>query len=124
MNFTPDELQEYLRALKDRVCSICRRSGYEEACKVGAHGVCPFEQHLPRLLEAVLTTPRSPRIADYIPNIRKLVCSHCENQSNMGVCQARNLCYCSLDSFLVIVVSTIEDVYDRLHPSTVKANRT
>jgi hypothetical protein len=79
---------------------------------------CPFDRHLARLLEAVLTTPRSEFIADYLPRIRELVCSTCPNQNERGVCKARDMAYCGLDSFLVLVVQTIEDVYDRLHSST------
>lgn len=116
MNFPPEVLKEYREALRDSVCSKCWTSGYERSCRVGKLGVCPVDVHLPRLIEAVLTTPRSPKVSDYIPRIRELVCSHCENQDEYGACQARNLTQCGLDSFVVLAVQTIEDVYDRLHP--------
>jgi hypothetical protein len=116
MEFTPREFEAYRQALKERVCSICQKSGYAGSCAIGENGVCPFDLHLPRLLEAVLSTPRSPRIADYVPRIRELVCSHCFNQEVGGVCASRDLCHCSLDSLLVLVVTAIEEVHDRLHP--------
>jgi hypothetical protein len=118
MEFTPQELDAHRKALKERICSICQNSGYANSCAIGENGVCPFDLHLPRLLEAVLATPRSKRIADYVPRIRELVCSQCVNQTEPGVCASRNLCYCSLDSLLVLVVAAIEEVYDRLHPGS------
>ncbi len=114
MTFTPEELLEYRQALKDRICSICQKFGYDEVCGIGEDGECPFDRHLPRLLEAVLTTPRSDNIADYVPKIREMVCSTCDNQNDRGRCKSRDQAYCGLDSFLVLVVQAIEDVQDRL----------
>lgn len=114
MNFTPEELQEYRRALRDRICSICSKFGYDEVCGIGEDGECPFDRHLPRLLDAVLSTPRSDEISAYIPKIREMVCITCPNQNERGVCKARDAAYCGLDSFIVLVVQTIEDVQDRL----------
>ncbi len=122
MDFTPEELHAYLEALKDRVCSLCKKTGYRRSCGIGEFGLCPFDLHLPRLLEAVLTTPRSRNIADYVPRIRELVCSQCENQDAQGNCKSRNLASCGLDSLLVLVVPVIEEVYDRLHRLPGKMN--
>lgn len=105
--------EEYHKALHDRVCSICRKSGYSTSCAIGECGLCPIDTHLPRLVNAVLSTPRSQYISDYVPNIREMVCSHCVRQDEKGVCEARNLAECGLDSFLTLIVETIEDVYDR-----------
>jgi len=115
MQLTPVELVEYRRDLKDRICSICRKFGYDDVCGVGAEGECPFDVHLARLVDAVLSTPRSNLVADYVPKIRELVCASCPNQNEQGVCKSRDRAYCGLDSFLVLVVQTIEDTYDRLH---------
>lgn len=116
MNFTPEDLREYREALRDRVCSICRKFGYDAVCGIGKEGECPFDRHLERLLEAVLTTPRSDYIADYLPKIRERVCSTCPNQNERGVCKSRDMAYCGLDCFIVLAVQTIEDTFDRLHP--------
>ncbi|MBI4179664.1 hypothetical protein HY522_09620 [bacterium] len=123
MDFTPEELREYREALRDRICSICRKFGYDEVCGIGEDGECPFDRHLPKLLDAVLTTPRSDQIADYIPKIRELVCSTCPNQNDRGVCKSRDMAYCGLDSFLVLVVQVIEETYDRLRPQTRPADK-
>jgi hypothetical protein len=66
------------------------------------------------LLTAVLSTPRSNHIADYVPKIRELVCRHCPNQDEQGRCELRDQAYCDLDSLLVLVVQTIEEVSDTL----------
>ncbi len=120
MNFTPDELTNYREALRDRVCSLCRKFGYEEVCGVGVDGACPFDMHLEHILEAVLTTPRSADIGAYIPKIREKVCSECANQSDSGTCKSRDHAYCGLDSFLILAVQAVEDAFDRMHPA--KAN--
>jgi hypothetical protein len=117
MDFTQDELHQYWKALKGAICSECCQSGYERSCRIGKDGICPFDLHFPRLLEAVLSTPRSNRIADYIPNIRALVCSHCENQDRHGACLSRDMASCGLDSYILLVVQTIEDTQDRLQRS-------
>jgi hypothetical protein len=117
MDFTQEELEQYWKALRGAVCSKCCQSGYERSCRIGKDGICPFDLHLPRLVEAVLSTPRSNRIADYIPNIRALVCSHCENQDERGGCLSREMASCGLDSYILLVVQTIEDVQDRLQRS-------
>lgn len=118
MNFTHEELVEYRQALKDRICSICKKFGYDDVCGVGAEGECPFDVHLTRLLDAVLSTPRSDNVADYLPAIREKVCDCCPNQNERGSCKSRNHAYCGLDSFIVLVVQAIEDTYDRLHQAT------
>jgi hypothetical protein len=117
VDFTQEELEEYWKALKDTVCSKCRGSGYEGMCRIGKEGVCPFDLHLPRLVEAVLSTPRSNRVADYIPNVRAMVCSHCENEDAAGSCHSRDLVSCGLDSYILLVVQTVEEVHDRLRSS-------
>jgi hypothetical protein len=114
MDFTQGELEQYSHALREAVCSKCTASGYRRSCRIGKGGICPFDLHLARLIEAVISTPRSNRIADYIPNIRAMVCSHCENQDEHGGCLSRELASCGIDSYLVLVVQTIEDVQDQL----------
>lgn len=114
MDFTQGELEQYRHALGEAVCSACTASGYNRSCRIGKGGICPFDLHLPRIVEAVLSTPRSNRIADYTPNIRAMVCSHCENQDEHGGCLSRELASCGIDSYLVLVVQTIEDVQDQL----------
>ncbi|MEW6736958.1 MAG: hypothetical protein AB1489_37060 [Acidobacteriota bacterium] len=109
MNFSEEELEKYRQALKDRVCSICQELGYDKVCG-GVEGNCQIEQHLPKILEAVLSTPYSNNIADYLPKLRELVCSGCLNQDEHGRCELRDLAYCGLDSLFVLVVQTIEDV--------------
>lgn len=113
MNFTPEELEMYRKALKDKVCSICRTFGYEDTCAIGAEGECPIDHHLPRLLTAILSTPRSKDIGDYIPRVRQQVCRRCPEQNDRGVCKTRDRAYCGLDSFLVLIAQAIEDAHDR-----------
>ena len=113
MRLSIEDLATYQEALKDRVCSVCSGSGYAGVCKVGDRGVCPIDLYLAEIVTAVLSTPRSEHIADYLPAIRKRVCSLCVNQDERGVCMARELATCGLDSLLLLVVETIEDVADR-----------
>ena len=72
---------------------------------------------------AVLSTPRSDEISAYITKIRDMVCITCPNQNERGVCKARDMAYCGLDSFIVLVVQAIEDTYDRLHSPPPRAEK-
>jgi hypothetical protein len=112
MNFTEQELQIYRQELKDRVCSISQKFGYDDLCGAG-DGECIIDKHLPRILEAVLSSPPSDKIVDYLPNLRSIVCCNCTNQDEQGRCEYRKHAYCSLDSFFTLVVETIEEVSNR-----------
>ena len=108
MDFTEQEMQRYHQVLKEHVCSLCCRSGYEEVCRIGKDKICPFDLHLKQIVEAVLSTPKSNSLSDYFPKLRELVCSKCERQDEHGVCDSRDLAYCSLDSLFALVVDAIE----------------
>ena len=56
-----NNFEEYHKALNDRVCSICRKSGYGDSCAIGEGGNCPIDTHLPRLVNAVLSAARAVR---------------------------------------------------------------
>jgi hypothetical protein len=108
MNFTTYELQMYKEALNEKVCSVCKQFGYEDLCG-DREGQCIIEQHLPRILEAVLTVPESDKIVDYLPSLRAIVCDRCQHQDESGRCEMREHAYCTLDSFFTLVVQTIEE---------------
>jgi hypothetical protein len=109
MEFSQAELELYKKALKEKVCSLCEKTGYKGGCLVGESGLCPVDYHLKELLTAVLTTPQSDKIADYVPGLRAAVCQHCDNQDGLGQCESREHAYCGLDSFFLLVVQTIEE---------------
>jgi len=117
MDITAEELEIYRKVLDREVCSKCRKSGYENSCQVGARGICPLNLHLKNIVEAVLSTPRSGRASDYLPKIRQLVCSQCENQDEHGACSSREQAACGLDSFIVLVIQAIENAHDSLELS-------
>ena len=114
MNITSEDLEVYRKVLDEDVCSLCRKSGYGNSCQVGQQGLCPLNKHLKAIVEAVLSTPRSRRAADYLPKIRQMVCSQCENQDEHGACYTREQAACGLDSFIVLVIGAIEDAHDRI----------
>jgi hypothetical protein len=114
MNFTQEDLEIYKQALNDKVCSLCQRFGYDEVCGKGENGICIIDQHLPKIVEAVLCTPKSNNITDYVVRLRELVCSGCPGQDDSGRCELRDLAYCTLDSFFILVVQTIEEASERV----------
>jgi len=114
MNITSEDLEIYRKVLDREVCSKCRKGGYENSCQVGAQGICPLNLYLKNIVEAVVSTPKSGRAADYLPKIRQLVCAQCENQDEHGACGSRDQAACGLDSFIVLVIQAIESTHERL----------
>lgn len=112
MNITETDLKIYRDAIKENVCKVCEDLGYHDLCGV-REGECIIESHLPKVLEAVLSTPASDKIEDYLPTLREMVCGKCLHQDGQGKCEMRDHAYCNLDSLFILVVETIEEVSGR-----------
>lgn len=121
MKYTPEQLELFHKALNERICSLCREKGYEDVCRIGKSDKCAIDTHLEGIVTAVLATPTSDKIADYLPGLRATVCSHCENQDELGRCEAREHAYCNLDSLFPIVVETVEEVAETIPLAAGKA---
>ncbi|MFQ6114819.1 MAG: hypothetical protein ACE5NG_12185 [bacterium] len=106
-------MQEYLEAVRRRVCSVCIDGVFENEhkfvrCGLSPDRTCPIEMYLPEVVEVVKSI-ESPRIEDYLKLLRDKVCSACE-QTEEGVCDLRLKADCALDRYFMLVAQAIEEV--------------
>lgn len=109
-------MQEYLEAIRRRVCSVCIDGIFENdresvRCGLPKDRTCPIERHLPQVIEIVESID-SPWMEDYVELLREKVCSNCE-QTEEGVCDFRLKTDCALDTYFMLVAEAIEEVRDR-----------
>lgn len=112
------EQQEYLEAIRHRVCSVCIDGIFEKdqkwvRCGLPKDRICPIERHLPQVIEVVECID-SPWMEDYVNALREKVCSNCA-QTEAGICDFRLKADCALDSYFMLVAEAIEEVRDRQH---------
>jgi len=104
---TETELQEYLDAIRQDVCSRCVERP-PEGPPCGPLGKpCGVELHLPELVEAVHQV-HSDLIAAYLETNRDKICPTCPYHHHSVFCP------CPMDSLAVLVVQAIEAV-DKRH---------
>jgi hypothetical protein len=106
-------MQEYLEAVRRRVCSVCIDGVFEDQhkfvrCGLPADRTCPIELYLPQVVDLVESID-SPRMDDYVKILRDKVCSMCE-QTKEGVCELRLKADCALDRYFMLVAEAIEEV--------------
>ncbi|MFQ5769152.1 MAG: hypothetical protein ACE5HX_01350 [bacterium] len=106
-------MQEYLNAVRSRVCSVCIDGVFENEhkfirCGLPADRTCPIELYLPEVIDVVETT-ESPRLEDYVTILRDKICASCE-QTEEGVCDLRLKADCALDRYFMLVAEAIEEV--------------
>ncbi len=98
----PYELEAYMAAIREEVCSRCRerQSG---ALPCGGQGLlCGIEAHLPQLVHICHTTD-SCLTGPYVDKIYKEVCVTCEGQGTKD-------CPCPMQELLPLAVKAIESV--------------
>lgn len=107
------EYQQYLDAIRTRVCSVCIDGIFDGKnqfvrCGLPKHQTCPVEIYLPQVIDVVESID-SPRMEDYIDILRQKVCADCE-QTEDGVCDLRLQADCALDRYFMLVAGAIEEV--------------
>lgn len=113
------EYQEYLDAIRRKVCRVCIDGSFAEdpewmLCRLPKDRTCPVERHLPQVIE-VVESISSPWMEDYVDALRGKVCGDCE-QTPAGICDFRLKADCALDTYFMLVAEAIEEVRDR-HPA-------
>lgn len=104
-----DTYRDYREALRRRVCAVCLDGKDDGACGLTAGATCAVEQHLPRIVEAVLDV-RTRRDDAYAAAIEARVCSHCSDRDAFGLCQLRRDGRCALAVYVPLIVEAIEEV--------------
>ncbi|MFQ5750663.1 MAG: hypothetical protein ACE5HI_01590 [bacterium] len=109
-------MQEYLEAIRRRVCSVCIDGIFEDGhqfvrCGLPSDRTCPIELYLPQVIEVVKSVD-SPNMEDYLTILRDKVCASCE-QTEEGTCDLRLKADCALDRYFMLVAGAIEAVQER-----------
>lgn len=109
--------QEYLDAVRERVCPVCMDSvmhGKEFVrCGLPDARACPIELYLPQVVEVVESVD-SPLMTDYVSTLREKVCALCEN-SEGDFCALRLHADCALDRYFMLVAEAVQEVDMRLN---------
>ena len=95
-------------AAPPRLRGLPRRKD-DGTCGLAAAARCAVDQHLPRIVEAVLDV-RARRDDAYAAAIEARVCSHCSDRDGLGLCQLRRDGRCALAVYLPLIVEAIEEV--------------
>ena len=110
------DFQEYLEAVRSRVCVVCIDGIFDckgewVRCGLPADRTCPIEVYLPEVIEIVEAIEIS-RIEDYIEILREKVCTMCEQTEN-GKCEFRLHADCALDRYFMLVAGAIDEVQSK-----------
>ena len=109
------EHQEYLDAIRSRVCPVCLDSVMHGnqfvRCGLPAGRTCPVEIYLPQVIEVVESVD-SWLMEDYVSALRDKVCAFCAN-SEGDFCALRVQADCALDRYFALVVEAIDEVRTR-----------
>jgi hypothetical protein len=101
-------IDRYREAIQERVCVHCIDVGDDGSCRIAAGTICPFNQHLGKIISAV-TNITSDRYEDYVPAIREQVCQFCAN-GNATICTSRDEIDCPLDRYYPLVEDAFEEM--------------
>jgi hypothetical protein len=104
--------QAYREAIRRRVCAICLDGADDGACALAGPPACAIEEHLPRLVDAILDV-RSRRDDAYAAAVEARVCTHCTQRDDLGLCRLRRDGRCTLSVYLPLVVEAIDEVERR-----------
>jgi hypothetical protein len=99
--------QQYLEAIRRKVCCVCLDRRDDGSCGLSQR-TCAIESHLPRVVEAVLKV-ESNRMDEYVAVIETEVCGRCESSATER-CGHREKGECALNTYLYLVVAAIQDV--------------
>lgn len=102
-------MEEYLKAIKEKVCTICVDSDESGQCKMTDEEFCAVELNIDKIVAAVNSVD-SDRTEDYIEALHDYVCVSCKNETDAGNCKLRNDVNCALDRYFPHIVEVIKSV--------------
>ena len=107
-----DKYRPYRDAIRRRVCAICLDGADDGSCALVSPPSCAIDEHLPRLVEAILDVRH--RHADaYAAAVEARVCSHCTHRDGLGLCGLRRDGRCAVSVYLPLVIEAVEEVERR-----------
>ena len=104
--------QEYREAIRRRVCAVCLDGADDGRCALGEPPACAIEEHLGRLVDAILDV-RTHRDDAYAAAVEARVCTHCTHRDEIGLCRLRRDGRCTVSVYLPLVVEAIDEVQRR-----------
>jgi hypothetical protein len=107
-----DKYRPYRDAIRRRVCAICLDGADDGSCALVSPPTCAIDEHLPRLVEAILDVRRGHDDA-YAAAVEARVCSHCSHRDDLGLCGLRRDGRCALSVYLPLVVEAVDEVERR-----------
>lgn len=107
------ESRKQLEALlTDKICGVCIDRNVDGSCEQRAEGSCTLMEKIPQVAEAILKVS-SDSIEPYIESVRENVCAYCELRNEDGTCDWRKTDQCMLNSYLPLVVESIEEFHQK-----------
>ncbi|PKL82495.1 MAG: hypothetical protein CVV24_09820 [Ignavibacteriae bacterium HGW-Ignavibacteriae-3] len=101
-------MDNYLKALKQNVCSICVDSNAKGGCTLNEKETCAVELFLPEIVN-VIHSSHSEDFRELYLELQETVCVKCRTQED-GNCYLREDANCSLDRYFSLIVETIQKV--------------
>ena len=102
----------YGEAIRRRVCAICLDGTDNGACGLPGPPLCAIDEHLPRLVDAILDV-RTRQDDAYAAAVEAKVCSHCSHRDGLGLCRLRRDGRCTVSVYLPLVIEAIDEVERR-----------
>jgi hypothetical protein len=109
---SPQMHQTYREAIRRRVCAVCLDGADDGACALAGPPACAIEEHLGRLVDAILDV-RSRHDDAYAAAVEARVCTYCTHRDEIGLCRLRRDGRCTVSVYLPLVVEAIDEVERR-----------
>jgi hypothetical protein len=104
-----DAYGAYRDAIRRRVCAICLDGADDGSCTLAGPAACAIEEHLPRLVDAILDV-RGGHADAYAAAVEARVCGACAHRGGLGLCSLRRDGRCTLSVYLPLVIEAVEEV--------------
>lgn len=104
-----NNIDKYLKAVKENICSICVDSNTEGGCTLTDKEKCAVEIFLPEIID-IIHNSSSDDIYDLHQALREKVCTECRTSEDKDNCYLRNDSNCALDRYYSLIVETVHKV--------------
>jgi hypothetical protein len=108
-----ERCRAYREAIRRRVCAVCLDGADDGSCALAGPPACAIEEHLSRLVEAILDV-RSRHDDAYGAAVEARVCAHCSHRDDYGFCDLRRDGRCTVSVYLPLVIEAVDEV-ERQH---------
>ncbi len=101
--------EQYLQAIRKRVCVRCIDTDGKGNCLLHKDEICAVEEFLPEIVRSIQQV-QSDKVEDYVVELRKFVCTECRHQTEDETCIVRNNLDCGLDRYFPLIIEAVEEV--------------